>query len=70
MRFLCTISFDKSGHCITAVRARRGKVSVTDGPFAETNEQIGGFFVIDAPDLREATRLASTIPTQEGYVGS
>jgi hypothetical protein len=62
-----------SGHCIasealqpvqtaTTVRVRSGKVSVTDGPFAETKEQLAGFYMIEARDLDEAIRLASDIP--------
>ena len=47
----------------TTVRLRNGKVSVTDGPFAETNEQIGGFILIEAEDLNEAIQLASKIPS-------
>jgi hypothetical protein len=46
----------------TTVRRRAGKVVVTDGPFAETSEQIGGFLLIEAQDLDEAIRLASEIP--------
>jgi hypothetical protein len=46
----------------TIVRIRGGKVSVTDGPFAETNEQIGGFLLIEAQDLNEAIQLASKVP--------
>ena len=46
----------------TTVRVRNGKVSLTDGPFAETNEQMGGFILIEANDLNEAIRLASQIP--------
>jgi hypothetical protein len=46
----------------TTVRIRNGKVFVTDGPFAETNEQIGGFILIEARDLNEAIQLASKIP--------
>lgn len=46
----------------TTVRVRNGKVSVTDGPFAETNEQIAGFVLIEARDLNEAIRVASRIP--------
>ena len=45
------------------VRARNGKVSVTDGPFAETKEQIGGFFLINARDLNEAIQVASKFPS-------
>jgi hypothetical protein len=46
----------------TVVRVRGGKVSVTDGPFAETNEQIGGFLLIEAQDLNEAIQLAAKVP--------
>ena len=62
-----------SGHCIasealesvqtaTTVRMRNGKASITDGPFAETKEQLAGFYMIEAKDLDEAMRLASEIP--------
>ncbi|MBV8864891.1 MAG: YciI family protein [Acidobacteriaceae bacterium] len=44
------------------VRTRQGKVLVTDGPFAETREQVGGFILIEAEDLNEAVQLASKIP--------
>jgi hypothetical protein len=44
------------------VRAKDGKVVVTDGPFAETKEQVGGFILIEAKDLNEAIDLASKIP--------
>ena len=47
----------------TTVRVRNGKVSTTDGPFAETKEQLGGFYVIDATDLNEAIQVASRIPS-------
>ena len=46
----------------TTVRVRDGKAAVTDGPFAETKEQLGGFFLIDARDLNEAILIASRIP--------
>ena len=63
----------KSGHCIasealesvhtaTTVRVRSGTVSITDGPFAETKEQLAGFYMIDAADLDEAIAIASKIP--------
>ena len=45
------------------VRCRDGKLSVTDGPFAETKEQLGGFFLIDAKDLDEALQIASRWPS-------
>jgi hypothetical protein len=46
----------------TCVRVRDGKPVVTDGPFAETREQIGGYFLIDARDLDEAIGIAARIP--------
>jgi len=46
----------------TSVRVREGRRLVTDGPFAETREQLGGYFLIDAPDLDEAIAIASRIP--------
>ena len=49
-------------HTATTVRVRNGKVSVTDGPFAETKEQLAGFYLIDANDLNEAIQVASKIP--------
>ena len=49
-------------HTATTVRVRNGKMSVTDGPFAETKEQLAGFYLIDAKDLNEAIQLASKIP--------
>ena len=63
----------QSGHCIasealesvesaTTVRVRNGKVSVIDGPFAETKEQLAGFYMIDARDLNEAIQIAGRIP--------
>jgi len=53
----------------TTVRVRNGKVSVTDGPFAETKEQLAGFYLIDAGDLNEAIQIASKIPpAREGSV--
>jgi hypothetical protein len=63
----------KSGHCVasealesvqtaTTIRVRNGKVAVTDGPFAETKEQLAGFYMIEARDLNEAIQVASKIP--------
>jgi hypothetical protein len=63
----------KSGHFLAAqalesvsaaatLRLQNGKVSVTDGPFAETKEQVGGFILIEAKDLNEAIQLAAGIP--------
>src|SRR5256885_6711522 len=64
----------KSGHYLggealqpvqtaTTVRVRNGKVSTTDGPFAETKEQLGGFYFIEARDLNDAIQVASRIPS-------
>jgi hypothetical protein len=47
----------------TTVRVRNGKVSATDGPFAETKEQLGGFYMINANDLNEAIQISSKIPS-------
>lgn len=46
----------------TSVRMREGKRLVTDGPFAETREQLGGYFLIDAKDLNAALNIAARIP--------
>jgi hypothetical protein len=46
----------------TSVRVRDGKRVVTDGPFAETREQLGGYYIIEAPDLDEAMGIAERIP--------
>lgn len=46
----------------TSVRVRAGKPVITDGPFAETKEQLGGFYMIEARDLNEAVRTASRMP--------
>lgn len=46
----------------TSVRVRDGKAMVTDGPFAETKEQLAGFYLLDARDLNEAIQIASKIP--------
>jgi hypothetical protein len=47
----------------TTLRLRQGKLSVTDGPFAETKEVLGGFLIIEAKDLNEAIQLASKWPS-------
>ncbi|MDF3053263.1 MAG: PhnB protein [Geminicoccaceae bacterium] len=47
----------------TTVRVRNGKISTTDGPYVETKEQLGGFYLIDATDLNEAIQIASRIPS-------
>ena len=77
------VAFDEkireSGHCLasealqptataTTVRVRNGRVSVTDGPFAETKEILAGFYMIEARDLNEAIQIAAKIPPAE--VGS
>ena len=46
----------------TSVRIREGRRLITDGPFAETREQLGGYFLVDAPDLDRAIDIASRIP--------
>jgi hypothetical protein len=46
----------------TSVRIRDGKAIITDGPFAETKEQLAGFYLLDARDLNEAIQIASKIP--------
>ena len=69
-----TESIKKSGHykggdalqptqTATTVRVRGGKVSTTDGPFAETKEQLGGYYLIEAKDLNDAIQVASKIPS-------
>ncbi len=53
----------------TTVRVRNGKVTVTDGPFAETKEQLAGFYLIEARDLNEAIQVAAKIPpAREGSI--
>ena len=47
----------------TSVRVRDGKQLVTDGPFAETREQLGGYFVVDVQDLDEAIAIAGRLPS-------
>jgi hypothetical protein len=72
--FAFTEGIRKSGHYVsgealqpvqtaTTVRIRQGKVSTTDGPFAETKEQLGGFYLISARDLDDAIQVASKIPS-------
>jgi hypothetical protein len=46
----------------STVRIRNGKTAITDGPFAETREQLGGYYLIDAKNLDEATAIAARIP--------
>lgn len=53
----------------TTVRVRNGHLSVTDGPFAETKEQLAGFYLVEARDLNEAIHIAAKIPpAREGSV--
>jgi hypothetical protein len=72
-------SLRESGRCLasealepvataTTIRVRHGKVSVSDGPFAETKEQLAGFYLVEARDLNEAISIASKIPPAQ--VGS
>ena len=70
----------RSGHLIvssalqsvkaaTTVRVRNGRVSITDGPYAETKEQLGGFYLIEARDLNDAIRVASKMPSaRQAYI--
>ena len=71
--FACGSSLRERGKLVAAealqsvktaktVRVRNGKVSITDGPFAETKECIAGFYLVDATDLDEAIEIASKIP--------
>jgi hypothetical protein len=72
--FAFTNDIKKSGHYVggealkpvntaTTVRMRNGKMSTTDGPFAETKEQLGGFYLIEARDLNDALHVAARIPS-------
>jgi hypothetical protein len=72
--FAFTDAIKKSGHYLggealqpvataTTIRIRNGRMSTTDGPFAETKEQLGGFYLIDAKDLDDAIQVASRIPS-------
>ena len=75
-----TESIKRSGHLVggnrlqpiataTSIRTRNGKTSTTDGPFAETKEQLGGYYLIEARDLNDAIQVASRIPgTRVGTV--
>ncbi len=68
-----TSNIRKSGHFVDCnrllppsaaitIRVRKGKISSTDGPFVETKEQLGGYYVIEARDLNEAIQVAAKIP--------
>jgi hypothetical protein len=72
--FAFTDAIKASGHYIggealqpvqtaTTVRSRNGKLSTTDGPFAETKEQLGGYYLIEARDLNDALQVAQRIPS-------
>lgn len=72
-----TKSIQTSGHYLggnalqptstaTTVRVRNGKVSTTDGPYAETKEQLGGYYLIEAKDLNDAMQVAARIPAARG----
>ncbi len=69
-----TDSIRKSGHWVagdpleataaaTTVRVRNGKAMATDGPFAETREQLGGYYIVNAKNLDEATAIAERVPS-------
>jgi len=69
----CDDALRKAGHLVvahalqpvesaTTIRVRNGRLSATDGPFAETKEQLGGFILIEARDLNEAIQVAAKIP--------
>ncbi|HEX7037493.1 MAG TPA: YciI family protein [Pseudomonadales bacterium] len=53
----------RSSRTAATVRVRQGNVSVTDGPYAETKEQLGGFFLIEADDMNEALQIAARWPS-------
>jgi hypothetical protein len=55
----------ESSSTATTVRVRDGKVLTTDGPFAETHEQLGGYYLIDAKNLDEAIKVASRVPSAQ-----
>ena len=55
----------KPVHTATTIRSRNGKVSTTDGPFAETKEQLGGYYVLECENIDEALAYAAKIPAAE-----
>lgn len=72
--FTFTDDIRKSGHYVagealhpvataTTLKVRSGKTATTDGPFAETKEQLGGFYLVEAKDLNEALQIAERIPS-------
>ncbi|HTP68172.1 MAG TPA: YciI family protein [Dongiaceae bacterium] len=68
-KFLAAAALEPA-HAGKTVRVKDGKIVITDGPFAETKEQVGGFILIDAKDLNEAVKLAAEIPAAQelGFV--
>jgi hypothetical protein len=69
-----TADIKRSGHYLggnalqptqaaSTVRVRNGKISTTDGPFAETKEQLGGYYLVEAKDLNDAIQVAARIPS-------
>ncbi len=56
----------KATHSATTVRVRDGRTLTTDGPFAETKEQLGGYYIIDVPDLDQAVKWAARCPAAHG----
>jgi hypothetical protein len=56
----------KPTHSATTVRVRNGKTMTTDGPFAETKEQLGGYYMIEVPDLDQAVHWAARCPAANG----
>ena len=56
----------KPTHSATTVRVKNGKTVATDGPFAETKEQLGGYYIIDVPNLDEAVKWAARCPAAQG----
>ena len=66
-KLLAGAKLDRSASAVT-VREKNGKPVITDGPFAETKEQLGGFYMIEAKNLDEAIEIASRIPSAK--VGS
>ena len=59
----------KGTYTATTVRTQNGSKTIHDGPFAETREQLGGFYLIDVPDLDEAIKVAKKIPLlQDGSI--
>ena len=61
-KYVAGEDLEPTGTAVT-IRLRRGRISTTDGPFVETKEQLGGFYLIDAADRDEAIQTASRIPS-------